>query len=84
MGMPNWVDAATIERKLREEAGRIAAGLGHRMTSWIAVPAQAGRFTARCVVCSDSMIISVRQLRAAPIAGAAVQLRCRAAALRSA
>ncbi len=77
MTWSNWVDAGTIERSLRDEAGRLAAGLGHRMTSWVASPGACGRFTARCVVCSEAVTIAVRQLRAAPLAGAAVALRCR-------
>jgi hypothetical protein len=73
----NWIDNSTIERSLRDQADRLAVGLGHRMTSWVAIPERRGQLIARCVVCCESAKIAVRQLRLPPIAGAAVELRCR-------
>jgi hypothetical protein len=75
--MSTWVDSATIERSLRCEAGSIAARLGHHLTAWTAAPAQEGRFVARCCMCNETVTITVRKLRAAPISGVAAQLRCR-------
>jgi len=72
----NWVDAGTVERTLQEEATRISAQLGHKMTGWVAVPANQGVFMSRCVVCCDAVTVAVRKLRISPIAGPAVQLRC--------
>ena len=73
----DWIQPDTIERTLRTEASGIAAALGHRMTSWLPHPGETQTFVSRCVVCCESMTIAVRRLRAAPIAGAATQLRCR-------
>jgi hypothetical protein len=72
-----WIDASVIESSLRNEAARTAAALGHKMTSWVAVPMNGGTFMSRCVVCCDAATIAVRKLRASPISGAAVELRCR-------
>ena len=72
-----WIDASLVESSLKNDAARTAAALGHKMTSWVAVPMNVGTFMSRCVVCCDAATIAVRKLRAASIAGAAVQLRCR-------
>jgi hypothetical protein len=72
-----WIDSSVVESSLRNEATRTAAALGHKMTGWIAVPMNGGCFISRCVVCCDAATIAVRKLSAAPISGAAVQLRCR-------
>jgi hypothetical protein len=73
----NWIDEGAIEQTLRVEASGIASALGHRMTSFIAHPSQSNVFMSRCVVCYESMTITVRKLRATPVKGVAVQLRCK-------
>jgi hypothetical protein len=72
-----WIEASSIERSLRDQATHTAAALGHKMTHWIAVPMNTGTFMSRCITCYEAATIAVRKLRVSPIAGVAVQLRCR-------
>jgi len=72
-----WIDEDDLARRLCDEAGRDAARLGHRITSWVAVPGAIGQLMARCVLCREAATVHVRHFRAAPIAGVAVQMRCR-------
>ena len=72
-----WIDHDDLARRLCDEAGRDAARLGHRITSWMAVPGSEGQLIARCVVCREAATVCVRRFRSAPIAGVAVQMRCR-------
>jgi hypothetical protein len=71
-----WIDGAYIGMSLQTQASSMATRLGHRMTGW-APTDDKETFVARCVHCDDSMVVSVRKFRAAPIKGAAVSLHCR-------
>jgi hypothetical protein len=75
--MSGWIDGETIKKRLMDEAARDATRLGHKITSWVAMPNTEGTFLARCVVCHETASVMVRRFHAAPITGAAVYLRCR-------
>ena len=72
-----WIDGGAIGASLQEQARHIATGLGHRMTSWLAKPGESRTYMARCVDCEEAATVVVRHFGRAPIAGAAVWLRCR-------
>jgi hypothetical protein len=72
-----WIDQDGLVKRLCDEAGRDAARLGHRITSWVAVPGATGQLMARCVLCREAATVCIRRFRAMPIAGVAVQMRCR-------
>lgn len=70
-----WIDRAEVTRGLQRQAGGVAAKLGHRMGAWQGTP-EAETTVARCQDCGDLATVRARSFRAAPISGAAVELRC--------
>lgn len=66
-----WIDRSVVEQRLKLEATAVATRLGHTLAPW-----DVASSTTRCLSCSDVVTVKVRTFNAAPIAGAAVQLRC--------
>jgi hypothetical protein len=70
-----WIDRAEALKRLQQQAGGLAAKLGHRLGAWSG-GAQAGATSARCQQCGDVATVRARHFGAAAISGAAVELRC--------
>lgn len=72
--MMDWPEFGVVARRLMAEAGGDAKRLGHELDPWR--PGGPQMYQAACYRCKEPAKVYVRKFRGAPVAGAAVELRC--------